>query len=78
MGILPMSGEICRQIQAPVPPWYPRPDLNRDLRFRKPLLYPVELRGQVTAKDLDISSAKIVPKFYLGTPRSQRAYGASF
>ena len=28
--------------------WYPRPDLNRDLRFRKPLLYPVELRGQIT------------------------------
>ncbi len=27
--------------------WYPRPDLNRNLRFRKPLLYPVELRGQV-------------------------------
>ena len=23
----------------------PRPDLNRDTRFRKPLLYPVELRG---------------------------------
>ena len=26
--------------------WYPRPELNRDLRFRKPLLYPFELRGQ--------------------------------
>jgi hypothetical protein len=25
--------------------WYPRPELNRDLRFRKPLLYPFELRG---------------------------------
>ena len=57
--------------------WYPRPDLNRDLRFRKPLLYPVELRGPGTAKDLDISSDKIVPKLYLGTPRSQRSYGAS-
>ena len=27
--------------------WCPRPDLNRDKRFRKPLLYPVELRGQL-------------------------------
>ena len=27
------------------PDWCPRPDLNRDARFRKPLLYPVELRG---------------------------------
>jgi hypothetical protein len=26
--------------------WYPRPELNRDLRFRKPLLYPFELRGR--------------------------------
>lgn len=26
--------------------WCPRPDLNRDARFRKPLLYPVELRGR--------------------------------
>ncbi len=25
--------------------WCPRPDLNRNTRFRKPLLYPVELRG---------------------------------
>ena len=25
--------------------WYPRPELNRDLRFRKPLLYPFKLRG---------------------------------
>ena len=25
--------------------WYPRPELNRDQRFRKPLLYPFELRG---------------------------------
>src|SRR4051794_37246878 len=24
--------------------WYPRPELNRDQRFRKPLLYPFELR----------------------------------
>lgn len=28
--------------------WCPRPDLNRDARFRKPLLYPVELRGQTS------------------------------
>ena len=26
--------------------WYPRPELNRDQRFRKPLLYPFELRRQ--------------------------------
>ena len=25
--------------------WYPRPELNGDQRFRKPLLYPFELRG---------------------------------
>ncbi len=24
--------------------WYPRPELNGDPRFRKPLLYPFELR----------------------------------
>ncbi len=24
--------------------WCPRPDLNRDKRFRKPLLYPIDLR----------------------------------
>ena len=24
--------------------WYSRPELNRDQRFRKPLLYPFELR----------------------------------
>src|SRR6266702_3739591 len=26
--------------------WYSRPELNRDERFRKPLLYPFELREQ--------------------------------
>ena len=26
--------------------WYPRPELNGNQRFRKPLLYPFELRGQ--------------------------------
>ena len=26
--------------------WYSRPELNRDQRFRKPLLYPFELREQ--------------------------------
>src|SRR6267143_1850979 len=26
--------------------WYSRPELNRDPRFRKPLLYPFELREQ--------------------------------
>ena len=36
---------------APVPvaihcqEWRPRPELNWDTRFRKPLLYPFELRG---------------------------------
>jgi hypothetical protein len=25
--------------------WYPRPELNRDGRFRKPLLYPFEVQG---------------------------------
>ena len=29
---------------GPLGSWCPRPDLNRDQRFRKPLLYPVELR----------------------------------
>jgi hypothetical protein len=36
--------------------WCPRPDLNRNLRFRKPLLYPVELRG------LDVASTEGVEK----------------
>ena len=27
--------------------WYPCPDSNRGLRFRKPLLYPPELQGHV-------------------------------
>ena len=27
--------------------WYSRPELNRDQRFRKPLLYPFELRELV-------------------------------
>jgi hypothetical protein len=26
--------------------WCPRPELNWDQRFRKPLLYPFELRGR--------------------------------
>ncbi len=26
--------------------WYPHPELNRDQRFRKPLLYPFELWGR--------------------------------
>jgi hypothetical protein len=29
--------------------------LNRDLRFRKPLLYPVELRGQDTIYQQDMT-----------------------
>ncbi len=27
--------------------WRPRPELNWNRRFRKPLLYPFELRGQI-------------------------------
>lgn len=26
--------------------WRPRPELNRNSRFRKPVLYPFELRGR--------------------------------
>jgi hypothetical protein len=29
-----------------VKPWRPLPDSNRNRRFRKPELYPVELRGR--------------------------------
>src|SRR5689334_3503365 len=40
---------MCPTSAATDPPpiiaWCPRPDLNRNTRFRKPLLYPVELRG---------------------------------
>ena len=36
--------------------WCPRPDLNRDPRFRKPLLYPVELRGRGNPPNLDGSA----------------------
>ena len=60
------------QKSATLPCWYPRPDLNRDLRFRKPLLYPVELRGPMKTKELGNSEAKNMPefyqKFYLGAP----------
>jgi hypothetical protein len=31
-------------------PWYPHPELNRDQRFRKPLLYPFELWGRARMK----------------------------
>ena len=34
--------------------WCPRPDLNRDTRFRKPLLYPVELREQLVINALEV------------------------
>ena len=30
--------------------WYSRPELNRDQRFRKPLLYPFELREHASAR----------------------------
>lgn len=36
--------------------WYPRPELNRDQRFRKPLLYPFELRRQPSEQDHDSQS----------------------
>ena len=31
--------------------WCPRPELNWDQRFRKPLLYPFELRGQAVTRE---------------------------
>ena len=30
--------------------WCPRPELNRDGRFRKPLLYPFEVQGQISSR----------------------------
>jgi hypothetical protein len=33
------------------PVWYPRPELNWDPRFRKPLLYPFELRERASRKN---------------------------
>jgi hypothetical protein len=55
----------------------PRPDLNRDARFRKPLLYPVELRGLITKGRLQNSRIKNRPKFYLGAPYSLKFYAVS-
>ncbi len=36
--------------------WYPRPELNGDPRFRKPLLYPFELQGPGTAGPIHITT----------------------
>jgi hypothetical protein len=54
--------------------WYPRPELNRNQRFRKPLLYPFELRGQrgselraiVYHQSLPISTGKMRPFTFFG------------
>ena len=38
---------MAEEVPVQSPPsvcWYSRPELNRDQRFRKPLLYPFELR----------------------------------
>ena len=54
------------------PKWCPRPDLNRDKRFRKPLLYPVELRGRSDAKRRRPTirpPTKILGKQYRGARR---------
>jgi hypothetical protein len=47
--------------------WYPRPELNRDGRFRKPLLYPFEVQGhkgrcQISAFTILTQSRKVVQK----------------
>ena len=39
--------------------WCPRPDLNRNTRFRKPLLDPVELRGQTIVSERLMSFIRI-------------------
>src|SRR5689334_11439736 len=43
---MPGFGSLYRFTRPRLGFWRPRPDLNRDKRFRKPLLYPVELRGR--------------------------------
>ena len=48
--------------------WYPRPELNRDLRFRKPLLYPFELRGHSAAFFAPDSGCAFVATEILPTP----------
>jgi hypothetical protein len=52
------KGETILQLEAVVitsrNEWCPRPELNWDQRFRKPLLYPFELRGH--RSDLKIAA----------------------
>ena len=38
--------DLIAPFELPGLDWYSRPELNRDRRFRKPLLYPFELREQ--------------------------------
>lgn len=39
--------------------WYPYPELNRDFKFRKLALSPVELYGHLTQKPLSIHQLQI-------------------
>src|SRR5213595_527410 len=41
--------------------WYPRPELNWNQRFRKPLLYPFELRGQSLTPSQLVLSFELLP-----------------
>src|SRR6266567_5161249 len=43
---VPANAPRCSRRGNNAPGWYSRPELNRDRRFRKPLLYPFELREQ--------------------------------
>jgi hypothetical protein len=44
--------------------WYPRPELNRDQRFRKPPLYPFELREHNARKVEETQSNQAFPRFF--------------
>src|SRR5271154_1800768 len=55
------------QMAFPLPKWCPRPDLNRDKRFRKPLLYPVELRGHSNCR----INSKAGPIDHAARPRAR-------
>ena len=43
---------LSAKLGAPVKTWCPRPELNRNMTFRKRLLYPFELRGRKTEEAL--------------------------
>ncbi len=55
---------LCLQAISRVLPvlirWYSRPELNRDQRFRKPLLYPFELRERWRAPRSDVTFARAI------------------